>query len=146
MSTYTPVLGSTYDDDKLIALKTLDVLGAVESWLKRSESQQPYSYVSTASENATVVKASAGTIFNMAYTNTSNNHIYIKFYNKATTPNPSLDVPVFIWAGSKLDHDSIAFGLNPVSFPIGISFAIVSTATDGGAIGAGDVILNFSYA
>lgn len=146
MSTYTPVRGSTYDDDKLIALKTLDVLGSIESWLQRSMNQQPYTHISTASTNATLVKASAGTIFNLAYTNTSNNHIYIKFYNKASVPDPEVDTPVFIWACSKLDHESIAFGLNPMSFPVGIAFALVANATGGGAIGAGDLILNFSYA
>lgn len=74
-----------------------------------------------------------------------NQNTFIKFYNMATTPDPSTDAPVFIWPASKLSHDSIAFGINPMSFPAGIAFAIVSTVNDGGAVNADEVVLNFSY-
>jgi hypothetical protein len=82
----------------------------------------------------------------MAYANMVNADAFIKFYNKATIPNPDVDTPVFIWPATKLSHDSIAFGINPVTFPNGIAFAIVSTITGGGSVGENHVVLNLSYA
>ncbi len=142
---FNPVYSSTSDGPDITLCRILEAVSNVEALLSRSLDQQPYTHVSTASTNATLVKASAGTIFNMAYANVSNEDIYIKFYNKASVPDPSVDTPAFIWPATKLSHDSIAFGINPMSFPTGIAFAIVSTVNDGGDVGAGHLVLNFSY-
>lgn len=143
---FYPVYSSTSDGSDITLCRILESTSRVQALLERSVNQQPYTYVSTASTNATVVKASSGTIFNMAYANMGNADVFVKFYNKATTPNPSVDTPVFIWPATKIAHDSIAFGVNPVTFPTGIAFAIVSTINDGGNVTANSVVLNLSYA
>ena len=143
---FYPVYSSTSDGSDITLCRILESTSRVQALLERSVNQQPYTKVSTASTNATLVKASSGTIFNLAYANMANSNAFIKFYNMATIPNPSVDTPVFIWPATKLAHDSLAFGINPMTFTVGIAFAIVSTINDGGNVGADHIVLNFSYA
>jgi hypothetical protein len=105
----------------------------------------PFNRVSTASTNAVVIKASGGSIYNFMAINVANSHSYVKLYDKATTPNPATDTPDYIIPLHKDSSVSLALGVAPFVFHNGISMAIVTSATDGGAVGAGDVVLSLTY-
>lgn len=55
----------------------------------------PFDYLSTASTNATVVKASGGSITNIVAVNTTATIYYLKFYNKATAPTCNSDTVIW---------------------------------------------------
>jgi hypothetical protein len=105
----------------------------------------PFTRVSTASTNAVVVKASAGKVYNFMAINVANSHSYVKLYDVATTPNPITDTPDYIIPLHKDSSVSLALGIAPFVFHNGIAMAIVTSATGGGAVGAGDVVLNLTY-
>jgi hypothetical protein len=110
----------------------------------------PYKLISTASTNANVVKASAGNLYSIVAIGQTSTIRYLKLYNKATTPSVGTDVPVMtipVPANVQGAGVSIPFSMG-VNFSLGISLAITSGSADNstGVVGAGDVILNLTYA
>jgi hypothetical protein len=110
----------------------------------------PYKLISTASTNANVVKASAGNLYSITAIGQTSTIKYLKLYNKATAPTVGSDVPVMtipVPANTQGAGLTIPFPISG-NFPLGIGIAITSGAADNdtGAIGAGDVILNLTYA
>jgi len=110
----------------------------------------PYKLISTASTNAPVVKASAGNLYSIVAIGQTSTIRYLKLYNKATAPSVGTDVPVMtipVPANLQGAGVSIPFSIG-VNFSLGISLAITSGSADAnsGAVGAGDVILNLTYA
>lgn len=101
---------------------------------------------SAATNNATVAKAGEGALYAVTGYNANAAARYLKFYNKATTPNPAADTPFLTIALPP----TTAFGLNfdGLKFLTGISFALVTGAADGDntAVGAGEILgLNVCY-
>lgn len=87
--------------------------------------------LSAASNNATIVKASPGTLFQVIAINTTATIYYLKFYNVITTPAPATDtvvltIPVLVsTVGPTII--SIPSGL---AFNVGIGFALVGAIGD----------------
>jgi len=109
-----------------------------------------YKLISTASTNANVVKASGGNLYSIVAIGLTDTVRYLKFYNKATAPSVGTDVPVMtvpVPANTQGAGIAIPFTIG-VNFPLGIGIAITETSADdnAGAIGAGDVIINLTYA
>lgn len=50
---------------------------------------------SAATTNATSVKTTAGTIYNIVVSNTGVTAVYLKIYNKASAPTVGTDIPVY---------------------------------------------------
>lgn len=104
------------------------------------------SIASAASNNATNVKATAGVVYGWSLTNTTATIVYVKLYNKATSPTVGTDTPLVrigVPATSTVPfHDQ--FG---ISFSLGIGYGIVTGAadTDNTAVGANAVLLNLMY-
>jgi len=110
----------------------------------------PYKLISTASTNSNVVKASGGNLYSIIAIGQTSTIRYLKLYNKATAPTVGTDVPLMtipVPANVQGAGVSIAFAIG-VNFPLGIGIAITSGSADNdtGAVGAGDVILNLTYA
>lgn len=110
----------------------------------------PYKLISTASTNANVVKASPGNLYTIVAIGQTSTIKYLKLYNKATAPSVGTDVPVMtipVPANTQGAGLAIPFPIS-VNFPLGIGIAITSGAADNdtGAVGAGDVIVNLTYA
>ena len=94
---------------------------------------------SAATNNATLVKATAGAIYSVNGYNASAGVIYLKFYNKATAPTVGTDTPVLTYALPA----TAAFSFQvPFGFATGIGYGMVTGAADNNntAIGAGDVL------
>jgi len=110
----------------------------------------PYKLISTASTNANVVKSSGGNLYSIVAIGQTSTIRYLKLYNKATAPSVGTDVPVMtipVPANLQGAGVSIPFSIG-VNFSLGISLAITSGSADNdtGVVGAGDVILNLTYA
>jgi hypothetical protein len=110
----------------------------------------PYKLISLASTNANVVKASGGNLYSIVAIGLTSSVRYLKFYNQATTPNVGTDVPVMtipVPANTQGAGIAIPFTIG-VNFSLGIGIALTTTSADNGstAIGAGDVIVNLTYA
>lgn len=104
--------------------------------------------VSAASgNNLTVVKSSAGTLFQLIGYNAAAAVRYLKIYNKDSSPVLASDTPVLTIAVAP----TAAFSppLPPMAFSNGIAFALTTDPldTDTGALTAGDILgLNILYA
>lgn len=106
----------------------------------------PYTLISLATTNATLVRAGAGNVGFISLQNTSAAIKYVKLFNKATAPVPGTDTPV--------QNLAIPIGgivVLPITaglrFSLGIGLAITGAAAllDATAVAAGDVIVNMHY-
>lgn len=102
---------------------------------------------SAATTNPTAIKTSAGTLYNIAASNTGAAAAYVKLYNKASAPTVGTDTPVLtlvVPAGG-----SAAFGLGSLGhrFTTGIGMAITNRAADSDttAVAAGQVKVLTSF-
>lgn len=105
-----------------------------------------YNVVTAATTNAAVVKATAGSIYELSIANLTASTIYVKFYNKATAPTVGTDVPVLtipVATGATLMQP---FGEVGKRFAAGIGIAVTgaAAATDTTVIAAGAQI-NATY-
>lgn len=106
-----------------------------------------YNLVTAATTNAAVVKASAGSLYELAVSNLTASAIYVKFYNKASAPTVGTDVPVLtipVVANATLMQP---FGALGKRFGTGIAIAVTgaAVATDTTAVAVGAQI-NATYA
>lgn len=110
----------------------------------------PYKLISLATTNANVIKSSSGTLYSLVVIGLTENVRFLKFYNSATSPTVGTDVPVLtIPVPSNVQGAGVAINFPfGIGFSAGISIAITSGSADSdtGVIGAGDVILNLTYA
>lgn len=112
----------------------------------------PYPYISLASANLTNIKASAGTIYGIVATNSTETIYYLRLYDKASAPDPSncssnTDCPVFshgIPTNAAGAGYAIPVGPLGMAFSNGIGFSItagscsaISSCNDETAAGAG---------
>lgn len=109
-----------------------------------------YKLISTASTNANVVKASGGNLYSIVAIGLTSTVRYLKIYSKATAPTVGTDVPLMtipVPANTQGAGVAIPFSMG-VNFPLGIGVAITSGSADNdtGSVGAGDVIVNLTYA
>ncbi|MBD9542196.1 hypothetical protein IB276_22385 [Ensifer sp. ENS04] len=102
-----------------------------------------------ASINATVVKGAKAKLLAGTIKNTSAAVRYVKFYNKATTPVPASDTPVFKIALSAGEAFSIQdlVGIVGHTFELGLGYAFTTGAadTDATVVTADDLHLNLLY-
>ena len=132
--------------------------------LSNDMAQPPYTqkfhHVSTAGINATVVKSGPATIGSIYFSTDpvtavslgrGDSTVFLKIYDKATTPNPSSDVPVLILTGAGFsEYSSNVSVIEPaggIAFNSGISFVITSSLadTDSTAIFAGQSVVDIIY-
>ena len=102
---------------------------------------------SAATTNATSVKASAGTVYNITASNTGAAAAFVKFYNLAAAPTVGTSVPVFTMAIPASGTVTIAPALIGIRFATGIALAITNLAadTDTTAVSAAQVKVATSY-
>lgn len=104
--------------------------------------------LSAASNNATNLKNSAGTLYSLRVTNYNTSAArHLKLYNKASTPAPATDTPfdvICVPAAVSSTQPSVVTWSGPavgVAMGTGIGYAIVAGSgdTDNTSVGAGDV-------
>jgi hypothetical protein len=102
--------------------------------------------VAAASTNATNLKASAGSIAEVDLYNVAAYTVFVKFYNKASSPTVGTDTPVWtvpIAAGGGYSKSFV----RGKAFSTGISYAITKLQADSDttAVAAGDVTGSLEY-
>ena len=110
----------------------------------------PYKLISLATTNANVVKASGANLYSIVAIGLTSTVRFLKLYNKASAPTVGTDVPLMtipIPANTQGAGISIPFSMG-VNFPLGIAIAITAGSADNdvAAVGAGDVLINLTYA
>lgn len=120
----------------------------------------PYQYTSVSTGfDATVVKASAGRLYNIYGWQIDNiKFAFFKIYDKATAPDPSADAALLKWqvffppcealetdTEPQWKHVDLVFP-HGLAFANGISFVITQLpGTDETAVDSGDVFINLAY-
>lgn len=106
------------------------------------------SAIGAANTNATVVKASAGQVYEIVVTNHNAAQVYLKLYNKATTPDEN-DTPV--WR-MHIPGNAAGAGLaktfpNGLLFSTGIAYRLVGGIADNSttATSASEQLINIGY-
>ncbi len=97
------------------------------------------SLVTAATTNATIVKASAGTLFEVTFSNVTATAGFVKLYNKATAPTVGTDIPIATFPVAANATVTYEFGALGKRFAAGISLAVTAAApaTDTAAFVAG---------
>lgn len=88
---------------------------------------------SAATTNAAVVVNSAATLSNVAIFNGSASKVFVKYYNKSTTPAPATDVPVLTIPVEPGQFLAVNFGTQGQRFATGIGIAVTGAAADNDA-------------
>jgi len=105
--------------------------------------------ISTASTNATVIKAEPGRFLGYYVSNTNAAARYVKFYDKATAPTVGTDTPLlsYMVPGATTGGGASQNFVPGVRFSAGISMATTTGAADAdtGAVAANEVIVNVVY-
>lgn len=111
----------------------------------------PGKLISAASTNATLIKASPGTLGFLCASNINSSPRYLKVYNSAVAPTVGTTVPVFTFlipgntagAGTNVAIAS-AKGIN---FSAGISISLNTGVadTDAGAVAANEIVVNYGF-
>lgn len=119
------------------------LVGAASGGLSRT------SFVSAGSNNATILKALPGQVYAAHCGTIAAGAIqYLKFYDKATTPAPATDTPVYVLqiagAGAASAPLSPSVG---ISFTTGISYALVLgiAANDNTSVTAANAVCSIAY-
>lgn len=172
MSTYY-VKGTTSGDANAVALPYDATLGPTMNPCKLDASNDEVATAASAAAtgglssktglsvstgfDATVVKASAGRLYGYVLTNTDAAKLaFVKFYNKATAPDPSADSALLMWTAFVPPTPTAITAPNMLiptfNFPhglyfsSGIGFVITQGAgTDETAVDANDVGYNIAY-
>lgn len=109
----------------------------------------PGQILSAASNNATSIKASAGTLKSLVVINTNATIYYLKFYDKASAPAPASDTPLqTIPIPANASGAGVAIPLPPegIGFSLGIAAAIVGgIGTTDNTNAATGIAVSYSY-
>jgi hypothetical protein len=88
---------------------------------------------SAATTNATSVKGSAGTVYNLVTSNTGAAAAFVKLYNKASAPTVGTDVPIVTISVPASGTVTILDAMVGYRFSTGIALAITNLAADSDA-------------
>lgn len=110
----------------------------------------PYHLVSAASTNATVVKASAGTLKGIHAFNINASPRYLKFYDTASTPTAgsgTVKRTVLIPGNTSGGGASLKLPPEGINFASGIAFVTVTgiADTDATAVAANELLIELEY-
>lgn len=127
----------------LIAMAALLMIGSAAH-----AQSAPKKYLSTASNNSTLVLGRASYVNTILAVNTTDTVYYLKLYNKATTPTCGTDVPVLTIpvpataaSGGGVVSLPVSLGL---SFSAGVGFCLVGGIADNdNSSAAAGVAINF---
>lgn len=89
-------------------------------------------FVSAATNNATSLKATAGVVYRVHVYNNAGYPVYVKLYNKATTPAPVSDAALLICVVACQSGFTREYVLDDAgaAFSTGIGYAVVKGITD----------------
>lgn len=92
-----------------------------------------YNVVTAATTNAANIKAGAGNLYELSCFNSTAATIYIRLYNKASSPTVGTDVPVMVIPVGVGISAAVNFGILGKRFATGISIAVTAAAANNDA-------------
>jgi len=123
------------------------------AWLMRLSAQSsggatPFTLISAATTNATLIRSTAATLYSLNANNTSATAAYIKLYNKTAVPTVGTDTPIMTILVPANGYVDLSIPPMGVALGTGFAYAITGGApvADTTAVAAGQIILNVSYA
>lgn len=131
------------------ALAVLAVaLGLAVAAPARAQEMQanPYSFLSAASTNSTLLYPGSSLLQNIIVINTTSTQYFLKIYNKATAPTcgtdtPALRIPIPPTASG---GGVVAMGTGDMKFPLGVGVCLTGAIADNDStVAATGVALNF---
>ena len=140
------------DDDGTAQHQSIKIMAGANGTFRRWLGYETTAggFVSAATNNATVVKASAGWLHWLSVSNKNAAVRYLKVYNKATTPAPASDNALLVFRleipVSSLTPLFIAFP-QPIYCSSGIGIALVTgiSDTDNTSVAASEHVVGFGY-
>lgn len=129
---------------------TLNRQGRVVVGVNALGGATPFHAVSAGSGDATVVKASAGTLYGVQMSNINAEECFLKLYNVSSAPTAGAGTIVksLIVPGATTGAGTnVTFGPQGIAFSTGIAFTLVTTGVDSGSTGvsANEVTINMDY-
>jgi hypothetical protein len=122
---------------------------AVQDDARTTGGSTPYHLVSAATTNATSVKASAGTLYDVFVSSVNAAARYLKIYDKASAPTVGSDTPALtiLIPGNTAGGGAAKGWFRGVAFSNGIAFALTTGAADAdtGAVAASEIVVNLAY-
>lgn len=104
-----------------------------------------YRVQSAATNNAAVIKAGSGNVYEIAVSNNKASAIFLKFFDMATTPTPGTDIPIATFLIPIGGHAPTK--IIPLAFTVGIAICIVTgkADSDNTAVAADDATGMIAY-
>jgi hypothetical protein len=127
-----------------------NLIGDVAIGPRTTGGATPYSYISDGTDFVSVTDG-ATTLYGISCTSTDATVVYIKFYDKATAPDPSADaasIKLRFAVPSAATGGGFVWNVpQGMDFPTGLGFALVTGAadTDETAVTANEVMVNLVY-
>lgn len=145
------ISGSEAQVDVVAALPAgTNLIGDVGIQPRTSGGATPYSYIADGTDFVSVTDG-ATTLYGISCTSTDATVVYIKFYDKATAPDPSADaasIKLRFAVPSAATGGGFVWNVpQGMDFPTGLGFALVTGAadTDETAVTANEVMVNLVY-
>ena len=128
----------------LIAL--LVAVGPVRRAYAQVNSSIPYSFLSAASTNSTLIYPSPALLQGIIIGNTTATTYFLKMYNKRTAPVCGTDIPVMrIPIPPNTVGGIVAVSTDAVVFPLGVGFCLTGALPDADTtVAATGVAMNFN--
>lgn len=122
-------------------------IGAVYGAVRTTGGATPYTLISAASTNATLVKSGATTIYGIQATNNTTSNAFLKLYNLSAAPTVGTSVATKTLLLPANSTTQVMPGPAGIAFGTGLSFAITGAGTtaDTTAVAAAQVIVNIDY-
>jgi hypothetical protein len=142
--------GNASTGTQRVVLATDQAAVAISHGAAATGGYTPGQILSAASNNATAIKAGAGTLGFLICFNLNAAAMYVKFYNKATAPDPASDTPVLtVLVPGGTAGAGVCVPLPPqgLAFSTGIGIAMVTGIANNNNTGvaASEVIAAYGY-
>lgn len=118
------------------------------SFLVTPTTPTTFNLTAAGTTNATSIKASAGTVYNVVVTNIAAATRFVKLYDKASAPTVGTDIPIVtIPLATAPGFQTVFLGPQGKRFTLGIALAttVAQIDTDVAAVTAGDLKISLDY-
>ncbi len=122
-----PIPAAQVSASQPVTLTSTTLSGTV-NYVSPTTAVTGYSLVTAATTNAASIKASAGSLFDITFSNITATPAFVKFYNKASAPTVGTDVPIVTFQVAANATVTYQFGPVGKRFTTGIAMAITGAA------------------
>ena len=122
-----PIPAAQVSASQPVTLTSTTLSGTV-NYVSPTTAVTGYKLVTAATTNAASIKASAGSLFDITFSNITATPAFVKFYNKASAPTVGTDVPIVTFQVAANATVTYEFGPVGKRFTTGIAMAVTGAA------------------